>query len=148
VKGPTPKPPELRQRRNRTSTRAAFVVDEEPRLRAPSLPKISEGYVWHPLTEAWWRDTWASALSNEYIRIDIHAMYRLAALIDDFWKEPTKEKAAEIRQQTQAFGQTPLDRRRLQWEVQRVEEGKAAPGDRPAKAAPARDPRDVLRVLA
>ncbi len=48
-----------------------------------------------------------------------------ADLIDDYWgAEGTKKTqlAAEIRLQCQRFGLSPIDRRRLQWEVARGEE--------------------------
>lgn len=117
--GPTPKRPELRQRRNKKTTRATFTRESEPRKRAPSLPRREEK--WHKLTRAWWNDLWHSPMADEYLRVDEHALFRLAALIDLFWSNPSKELAAEIRLEQQAFGITPLDRRRLEWSIEQVE---------------------------
>ena len=39
--------------------------------------------------------------------LDFHV---LAVLIDEFWKEPSKELAVEIRLQGQRFGLSPLSR--------------------------------------
>jgi hypothetical protein len=60
-------------------------------------------------------------MADEYLRVDEHALFRLAALIDLFWSNPSKELAAEIRLEQQAFGITPLDRRRLEWSIEQVE---------------------------
>ena len=86
--------------------------------RAPSLPERGEGVAWHALTVKWWRDLWRSPMSGEYLRADVHALFRLALLIDMFWQEPSTKLASEIRIEQQAFGMTPLDRRRLEWSVE------------------------------
>jgi hypothetical protein len=55
--------------------------------------------------------------------------------------------ASEIRLQEQAFGLTPLDRRRLEWEVDRGEEAAQRTAKRrKPKADPAVDPRSVIKV--
>jgi hypothetical protein len=56
-----------------------------------------------------------------------------------------REIGAEIRLQQQAYGNTPLDRTRLQWEVEHPEPEKE-PAE--AEAPPVLDPRKVLRALA
>lgn len=143
---PLPKPPELRQRRNKSAT--AAVLDGAVRVRVPKLPQ-REGHVWHALTTAWWRDIWRSPMAPEFLKADYHGLYILAELVDRFWTEPSEKLAAEIRQQRQCFGLTPLDRRRLQWTVQRVEEGvkKAAKVTQPTNESPV-DPREMFKILA
>lgn len=149
--GPAPKHPSARQRRNRTSTAATLVAD--PKLKAPDLPERE----WHPQTLAWWGDVWSSPMAPEYDESDHHGLFALAMLVDDFWSTPDaklrKDLAAEIRQQRQCFGLTPIDRRRLQWEIERTEDAqdrgrkrRAQPAT-PAKAAPAVDPRSVLHAV-
>jgi len=143
--GPPPKDPKLRQRRNKTATNRALVRTEAPRQRAPSLPQARE---WHKLTRAWWRDVWRSPMAEEFLRADMHALYRLAVLVDLFWSEPTKEIAAEIRLEQQAFGLTPIDRRRLQWSVEEpVEERKRTrqPAETEGRTD---DPRKILKMVA
>ncbi len=119
VRGPAPKNPEMRQRRNKTATRAVLKVvkaDMEPF----ALPEEKE---WHPLTLEWWAVLWRSPMAPEYIEMDKFALLRLAHLVDAAHRKPGDLKLeAEIARQEQRFGLTPLDRRRLQWEIEKGEE--------------------------
>ncbi len=149
TRGGIPKDPAIRQRRNRASSKATLLAETNPRRRAPCLPKRAEGQDWHPLTRAWWRDIWHSPMAQEYVKADDHALYRLAVLIDQFWSDPDKDLASEIRLQQQAFGLTPLDRRRLEWTIEQAETAKTKTQQREVRGAQAGeiDPRDVLRVI-
>ena len=144
---PLPKDPALRQRRNKTSTRARLETEEQSLVEAP--PRLPYGRDWHKLTKAWWRDVWASPMAGEYLSADVHGLYMLAELIDQFWKEPTQGLAAEIRLQRQCFGLTPIDRRRLQWEVARSEVATTRRDQRRVRSAQEgdMDPREALRVI-
>lgn len=95
------------------------MAEREPRQRAPQLPRTRE---WDNMTRRWWKDVWASPMAEEFLRADEHGLFRLAVLIDLFWTEPSQKLAAEIRLQQQAYGLSPLDRRRLQWQVVQTEE--------------------------
>lgn len=141
------KPPELRQRRNKTSTKTELVTSETPRRRAPSLPKRGENEAdWHPATRSWWREVWHSPQAAEFLRVDIGGLFVLAQLIDSFWDNPTAALAAEIRQQSKAFGLDPISRVRLQWSVKR-----GAPSTKreetPKTQEIIEDPRNVLRMV-
>lgn len=107
-------------RRNQSTTRATLVADHD--VEAPKLPTR----LWHEQTRAWWRDVWSSPMAPEYDDSDKHGLFALAVLVDDFWHcdeaKLRKEIASEIRQQRQCFGLTPIDRRRLQWEIERTED--------------------------
>lgn len=138
-------------RRNKTSTRASLTADHD--VQAPALP---DGPPWHPQTESWWQDVWASPMAPEYDESDRHGLYALAALVNDFWTADTAREraalAAEIRLQRQCFGLTPIDRRRLQWEIERTDEAQAKGRRRRTEAAPVAgeqkpDPRSVLRAV-
>lgn len=136
MSGPLPKENKLRQRRNREAT-AKTLTDKGPALvkgsgksaRIPELPKRRRK--WRAETIAWWEDLWKSPMAVEYIEADLHQLYLLADLIDEYWRLPAKELgkkkelANEIRLQRQCFGLTPIDRRRLQWEVERGESASA-----------------------
>lgn len=142
---PTPlKDPALRRRRNHATTAATLPSEEvSRRRRVPPLPKDRE---WHPLTRAWWRDAWKSPPAAEWLEIDLHSLLILAVLLDRFWNLPNISLAAEIRQQEARFGLTPVDRRRLEWQVERTEatERRVAA---PKPLAPIDDPRAALSVL-
>lgn len=134
----------------RSSTRATLEPEGTKQKRAPRLPKRAPGeQPWHKQTRAWWAAAWASPMAGEFLQADFHALARLAVLIDRFWYEPSHTLAAEIRLSQQAFGLTPTDRRRLDWEVARAERATVAKQQRQVRAALAgeADPRDVLKVL-
>jgi len=88
-------------------------------------------------------------MSQEYVKADEHALYRLAVLIDQFWADPNKELAAEIRLQQQAFGLTPLDRRRLEWTIEQAESAATRTQQRKVRRAQDGDidPREALRAV-
>ena len=148
-----PKNPATRQRRNRASTarKLSGLPDDFER------PELPGSRPWHPMTLDWWDDVWASPMASEFIDggADIHGLYILAVLVDDFWATPTTSLAAEIRLQRQCFGLTPIDRRRLQWEIERGEAAsertrkRRAPqgGGRPAEEEPPADPRSILYAV-
>ena len=148
--GPMPKPAGLRQRANKTASRASLAPESAPRKRAPRLPKREDTEPdWHRMTRAWWRDVWHSPRAAEYIRADEHGLFRLAVLIDQFWHEPTQKLAAEIRLQQQAFGLTPIDRRRLEWSIEQAESATTRRQQRNVRQAHVgeMDPRAVLKVV-
>lgn len=171
--GPPPKHPSTRQRRNKAST--ARTLAAVPDMDTPALPPIyvittvGEGKdktvvtvaaEWHEMTLAWWVDVWASPMAPEYDPSDIHGLYLLARLVDAAWRSasPTalKDILGELRLQRQLFGLTPLDRRRLQWEIERGEsaadEGAKKEPERKARRKPTAaakkraDPRTILEA--
>lgn len=147
--GPAPKHSSTRARRNKSATSATLRADAA--IKAPELP----GDGWHVMTAAWWRDVWASPMAPEFDESDKHGLFVLAMLVEDFWRAEStaqrKDLAAELRQQGQRFGLSPIDRRRLQWEIERTQEAQDKGARRRAtparKSASAGDPRAVLRSL-
>jgi hypothetical protein len=85
---------------------------------------------------------------GEFLPSDLHRLFVYAETLEQFWRTGDTRYAAELRNQGQYFGLTPLDRRRLQWEVQKVE--KAERGNPPAESRTRvqGDPRAVLHSLA
>lgn len=144
--GPTPKPASQRARRNKTSTAATFETEEQPITEAPELGAHPAGEEWHERTLDFWREVWDSPMAEEFLRADVDGLLELAVLVDGFWKKPDAKLAAEIRLQRQCYGLTPIDRRRLQWEISRAE--KAERGRKPpAQPTPSGDPRAALRAV-
>lgn len=140
---PLPKHPSVRRRRNKSTSAATLTLVHD--VEAPELP---DTVTWLPATLDWWRDVWASPMAPEYDDSDRHGLFILALLVNAFWTEPTKELAGEIRLQRQAFGLSPLDRRRLEWEVERGESASEKREQRRTvskpRAVPKVDPRRML----
>jgi len=87
-------------------------------------------------------------MAPEYLQADVHGLYILAVLVDKFWRKPSTQLAGEIRLQRQCFGMTPIDRRRLEWSVEKVEQ--AARKQQPLLQPPPAvvdDPRRRLQVV-
>lgn len=149
AKGPTPKSSKTRQRRNRTSTAATLETREQVRATAPKLGTHPTGGKWEKRTRDWWSDVWSSPMASEYLEADTDGLRMLAALIDAFWKKPHPSLAAEIRLQRVCFGLTPIDRRRLQWEVVRTEEATEKRSKKKQKPTPdpSADPRQALKAI-
>ena len=97
------------------------------------------------------------AAGEQYMDVDEEGLILLVDLVHEYWKAPVRSTtlAAEIRQHRTAFGLTPIDRRRLQWEVDR---GRRAPkgqsvatpppaSEGRARKAPSDDPRDLLELV-
>ena len=92
-------------------------------------------------------------MAAEYDATDVHGLLQLAVLVDDFWhaESPRGRQAAsaEIRLQGVRFGLSPIDRRRLQWEIERSEGAQArrrrCQATRPPQDDPA-GPPDLTRM--
>jgi hypothetical protein len=134
-------------RRNKSTTRATLALIHD--VIAPDLPEMD----WHSQTLAWWADIWASPMAPEYDDSDKHGLFMLAVLVDGFWRKPHWTAAAEIRLQGQRFGLSPIDRRRLQWEIEKVDEAQERGDRRRAASAPVEpaaegeDPFAALRAV-
>ena len=144
-RGPAPKPAHLRQRKNKKAGAAQLTAPEEPKkIKAPTLPNPDKRK-FHRLTRAWWRRVWQSPMASEYLPTDEDGLARLALLVDDYYNEPSTKLAAEIRLQEARFGLSPVDRSRLQWEVQKGEEAERKRRPPQVQYEPsAKDPRGVL----
>jgi hypothetical protein len=101
----------------------------------------------------WWDAVWRSPMAAEYLDTDMKGgLYLLAELHQRRWtSDETKEviaAAAEIRHQEVRFGLSPIDRRRLQWEVEKAERAVEKTQTRRERqtVTSAKDPRDVLRI--
>lgn len=157
---PTPKPAALRQRRNKTTTAATLPTEATARKnRVPELPKREGG--WHPRLREWWASVWRSPMAGEYLDADMRGgLFHLAYLHQLFWEvadlgiagvNKLPALAAEIRLQEVRFGLSPIDRRRLQWEVEKGETAAERTqtrrvAKRAAARKPAKDPRSVLKI--
>lgn len=156
---PLPKPPGLRQRRNvvpgaaRLPTAASSAANKVPTLPDRDPDSGGEPADWHPMVLRWWASVWRSPMASEYLDADMQGgLYLLADLHQLRWtlRDSTalKEIAGEIRLQEVRFGLSPIDRRRLQWEVEKGDQAvERTETRRRSKQASAKDPRDVLKVM-
>ena len=128
-------------RPRKASTRAAIQLNDAKR-QVPPIPKTRK---WHPSTVLWWREVWESPVSDQYLGADCQELSKLILLEDDFHlaTEPKERLAliAEIRLQRQCFGLTPIDRRRLQWTVEKARKPRSAES---AHDEATKDPRDYF----
>lgn len=144
--GPPPKPPELRERRNKTTSSTTLV--DRPDREVPEMPP-HEGD-WHPRAVVWWRRVWESPMASQYLEPDRDGLERLCDLVDELHKATSTSARtqlnAEIRLQEQRYGLSPQDRNRLQWAVQKPADAVPArpPEKRPDRIA---DPRSVLMAV-
>jgi hypothetical protein len=158
--GPPPKQSGTRARRNKTST--AAIIKADPSVHAPELPAhpgLEDGQDWHSMTLVWWEDVWRSPMAPEFDDSDKHGLFALALLVNDFWMTSSArlraQIGAEIRLQGVRFGLSPIDRRRLQWEIERTEDAQqrgrrrrgAQDGPEPRPQPSAGDPRGILRAI-
>lgn len=144
--GPPPKDPKLRQRRNKDATAGTF-IDTSPIAEGdiPELPERDDGVEWHPRAVRLWDEIWTAPMASEYTLADVH---RVELYVDLFHRCKVQYSAAamaELRLQGVCLGVTPIDRRRLQWEIKRVE--KPGEVERPKIPERVADPRAALRAI-
>lgn len=157
---PLPKAAHLRQRRNKVAGASTLPTSAEAkRNRVPALPKRAEG--WHPMTLEWWDSVWRSPMASEYLDADMRGgLFQLAHLHQLFWEvtelgfagvHKLPSLAAEIRLQEVRFGLSPIDRRRLQWEVEKgetaVERTQARRQTNKRAPKPTSDPRAAMKLV-
>ena len=121
---PPKKPLGTQKHRMKASTRATLRALDPDEVEIPDLPPHPYNADWQPETIDWWDDVWSSPMASEFVKADIHGLFRLAIIVNDFWIEPTGARHAEIRIAQQAYGLTPYDRRRLEWTVETAEAAK------------------------
>lgn len=137
--GRLPKDPSVRQRTNRTSTRATLYKLKPEEIEIPALPTLydSEGNekLWSLTTQRYWERIWSSPMAPEFHESDTEGLYRLAALVEAFWQRPNATLNGEIRLYEQQFGLNPLARRRLEWQIVDTEKAQDAATQRAQRRA-------------
>lgn len=135
-RGPAPKDPSKRRRRNtehRTTIRRGTRL---PRSATPALGNRPGGGRWQPETRSWWDEWRDSAQATHLEGTDWQVLRRLAPIVDGYWvyvkdgaMSAAKELLAEIRLQEAKVGATADDRARLKWDLVVSD-----PGENAAKA--------------
>jgi hypothetical protein len=104
------------------------------------------------MVQAWWTAIWKSPMASEFLDSDKKGgLYLLAELHQQRWNADDPSDlvniAKEIRQQEVRFGLSPIDRRRLQWEVEKGEQATERTSKRKQyKEASSKDPREALKI--
>lgn len=116
----------LSKRGTKIELAGRLASEDQAEHEKPALPARPEG--WHDLTVQWWDDVWSSPMSDEWDDSDIHNVYFMAGLVDDYWCAETakqrKDAATEIRLQRADLGLAPYSRRRLEWAFETADEAK------------------------
>lgn len=135
----------VRRRANKASTAAVLEEVPDGEIAVPELPKRYDAdgveMSWRPETLDWWDDVWASPMSNEYLDADVHGLFRLAVLVDNYWRDPNAKSHAEVRLAQKDYGLTPYDRRRLEWTIEATKKAKAGNRGPESPSAGAQQPK-------
>lgn len=133
-RGPAPKDPSQRRRRNADAIPATTLVDTGE-THGPDLPG---GIDWPVVTLAWW-ETWRrSPQAQMFTETDWDFLVDTALLHARFWAGDEKV-AAELRLRVAKFGATPEDRLRLRMMI-------GDPSQTAAPRKPADDPYAGLKI--
>lgn len=128
-RGPAPKDPTKRRRRNSDPAPAA-TVNADGRTRGPGLPAgvLPDDEVWHPRTVSWWQTWRKSAQAQTFTGTDWDFLIDTALMHHIMWTKGRWEFASEIRLRAGKFGATPEDRMRLRIQVETSAPKPAATG--------------------
>ncbi len=133
ARGPLPKDAAKRQRRNVSKPKTKV-----PSGARASHPELAGEFL--PQTREWYAALASAPWSSLYEESDWQVLIRTAYLVDAFFKSPSAQLAAEIRQNEARLGATAADRARLGWEVDGGPgESQARDGAKPSRQRP--DPR-------
>lgn len=116
-RGPAPKNPEQRRRRNADPVAQTSLVDDGE-LCGPELSELTGRDSWPPHVLSWFADWRASAQAKSFLRTDWRRLAMVAYLVEEF---PISEKPgpllAEIRLNEERLGATIADRQRLRMRI-------------------------------
>lgn len=137
-RGPAPKDPAERRRRNADGDLVTVIV-ADGQVHGPALPA---GVDWPDATLDWW-ETWRkSAQAASFTDTDWSFLLDTAILHMAFW-DGDRSVAAELRLRAAKFGATPEDRARLKISIGEPEK----PGAKSRKPAARTRRERVLKVV-
>ena len=128
-RGPAPKDPAERRRRNQDEP--LTIVEPDGRMHGPELPDTHE---WPAATLDWWRTWRESAQAQTFTDTDWSFLLDTAVLHAEFWLGD-RTVAAELRLRAAKFGATPEDRARLKIAVGDPKRERRLPEKKPAAKA-------------
>jgi hypothetical protein len=126
-RGPAPKDPATRKRRN--ATIPMTTIADDGTLHGPDLPEgvLPKGDTWHTRTVTWWTTWRRSPQAQTFIATDWDFLIDTALMHHTMWQEGRWEFASELRLRAAKYGATPEDRMRLKLQVETPATPKAAP---------------------
>jgi hypothetical protein len=134
MRGPAPKDPEQRRRRNKPPE-FDYLPAEGHTGDYPPLPdryRVADPEDGTPFLVDYlaetrhWYDVFArSPMATRFVEVDWMRLQQLAPLIDRYYRNPSQTLIAELRQQQAMFGGSPIDRQRLRLRI-------GEPGEPPA----------------
>lgn len=123
-RGPVPKDPAQRRRRN-LETRVALPAAGNESW--PPLPLAPSGDPWPDAVERWY-ETWASSpQATQFAATDWQRLHMLAPQYLAYLQSFDKGILAEICRNESLLGATVADRKRLAWDITREEPASQAP---------------------
>lgn len=130
-RGPAPKDPSKRRRRNTSEPETVIVNDGE--LRGPELPEgvLPGDEDWHPITVQWWHTWRVSPMAATFLETDWAFLIDTALMHHTAWTKGKWEYLSEVRMRSAKFGATPEDRARLKLKVDDPANGPQRPVQRP-----------------
>lgn len=159
-RGPAPKQPGTRARRNKGGSDLRLVsFKPTPQPELPTVQVTEDGelveFCWPAITQAWWKMWSESPLAAEFTDSDWSFLLDTALLHAQFWLG-NSSMAGELRLRVAKFGATPEDRLRLKIQFEVADEAEAKGEQRRGAKAPAApkpddgegdDPREMLRAV-
>lgn len=150
-RGPAPKDPAKRRRRNGAGEELTTLVPDDE-LRGPELPDgvlgvnttTGELYDWHPMTVAWWQTWRESPQASTFTATDWSFLLDTALMHNSMWDKGQWTLAAEVRLRAAKFGATPEDRARLKLKVDDPTPAPHAHVQRPGNVSDINSRRDRL----
>lgn len=156
-RGPAPKDPSTRARRNRQSDMRVIKGQRSPQPKLPTGVKVRDAqgklrpFTWPQQTKNWWKHWGSSPLAEDFGDTDWSFLLDTAFIHAAYWRGQLS-LAGELRLREAKLGATPEDRLRLKIQFEQADEAedkgrrrRSGAASRPAKGAA--DPREVLRAV-
>jgi len=137
-RGPAPKDPDKRARRNKPTELRVIVATPMAQPDLPTVEVEDDGelvaFTWPARTRDWWHMWGESPLAAEFTATDWSELMDTALLHAQLWKGNLKV-AAELRLRVAKFGATPEDRARLRITFAQADEADEKRGTRATAGA-------------
>lgn len=117
-RGPAPKAPEQRRRRNEPTAGEWITIPLDRRPKAPPMPARGKGRgQWSPRTRRAWKAWWADPVSSQWSDADRDLVEHLADVYEAWGRDPMPTAASEIRQLRDSLGLSPKGRQDRRWRL-------------------------------